>query len=168
MTPPTKRLVPVFLFLFLLSAPVGCRPEPYDPAGEGVPVGAEPPPSSNEAAGQETKDAPSRLAVLWTSGDREVALKVAFMYTLNAKSRGWFDEVTLIVWGPSSRLLSEDPELQAEVQAMAEAGVEVVACKACADSYGVSEALESLGMEVRYMGGPLTEMLQGDWEVITF
>lgn len=37
--------------------------------------------------------APSRLAVVWTSGDREVARKMVFMYTLNAKGRSWFDEV---------------------------------------------------------------------------
>jgi hypothetical protein len=111
---------------------------------------------------------PSRLAVLWTSGDREVALKVAFMYTLAAKRGGWFDEVTLIVWGPSSKLLSEDAELQAEVQQMADAGVEVVACKACADSYGVSDVLAGMGIDVKYMGRPLTDILKGDWEVITF
>jgi len=111
---------------------------------------------------------PSRLAVLWTSGDPEVATKVAFMYTLNAKRQGWFDEVTLIIWGPSSKLLSENAELQEEVAAMAEAGVEIVACKACADSYGVSKTLEDMGIEVKFMGRPLTEMLKGDWEVITF
>ena len=111
---------------------------------------------------------PSRLAVLWTSGDPEVATKVAFMYTLNAKSQGWFDEVTLIVWGPSSKLLSENAELQEAVVGMAEAGVEVVACRACADSYGVSGALEGMGIDVKYMGQPLTEMLKGDWKVITF
>jgi hypothetical protein len=111
---------------------------------------------------------PTRLAVLWTSGDREVALKVAFMYTLNAKKRGWFDEVTLIVWGPSSKLLAHDEELQEYVQEMAGEGVTVVACQACADSYGVSEDLEALGIEVKYMGVPLTEMLQGGWKVLTF
>ena len=116
-----------------------------------------------------SQEAPSRLAVLWTSGDPEVAMKVAFMYTLNAKARGWFDEVTLIVWGPSSKLLAENEELQAEVQKMAEAGVELVACQACADSYGVSEALSALGIEVKYMGVPLTEILQSeDWKIITF
>ena len=111
---------------------------------------------------------PTRLAVLWTSGDREVALKVAFMYTLNAKKRGWFDEVTLIVWGPSSKLLAHDEELQDYVQEMANEGVTVVACQACADSYGVSDDLSALGVEVKYMGVPLTEMLQGGWKVLTF
>ncbi len=111
---------------------------------------------------------PSRLAVLWTSGDPEVATKVAFMYTLNAKKQGWFDEVTLIVWGPSAKLLSVDPELQGAVGEMAAVGVEIVACKACADSYGVADVLAGLGIEVKYMGQPLTEMLKGDWKVLTF
>ena len=127
---------------------------------------------SQDAVVAEANDAgaqtPSRLAVLWTSGDREVALKVAFMYTLNARRQGWFDEVTLIVWGPSSKLLSEDAELQQQVQGMAEVGVDVVACKACADQYGVADALSGMGVDVKYMGVPLTEMLKGDWKVITF
>lgn len=113
-------------------------------------------------------DNPYRLAVLWTSGDRDVALRAAFMYTLNAKARGWFDQVTLIVWGPSAELLARDQELQERVRAMDEVGVTLVACKACADGYGVSEALEGMGIDVKYMGEPLTEMLQGDWEVLTF
>lgn len=120
------------------------------------------------ASGQEASVEPSRLAVLWTSGDRDVALRMVFMYTLNAMSRAWFDEVQLIVWGPSSKLLSVDEELQAEVGKMEEAGVELVACKACADSYGISGKLEELGVEVKYMGRPLTEMLKSDWVVVTF
>jgi hypothetical protein len=53
-----------------------------------------------------------KLAVLWTSADREVALKMVFMYTYNSKLRGWWDDLTLIIWGPSSKLLSADKELQ--------------------------------------------------------
>jgi hypothetical protein len=54
----------------------------------------------------------SKLAVLWTSGDPDVAEKMAFMYTYNAKKQGWFDEVVLIVWGPSAKLLSEKKMLK--------------------------------------------------------
>jgi hypothetical protein len=121
-------------------------------------------PMIGQVSGQE----PSRLAVLWTSGDPEVATKVAFMYTLNAKKQGWFDDVTLIVWGPSARLLSENQDLQKAIAEMSDAGIQVVACKACADSYEVSETLGGMGIDVKYMGQPLTEMLKGDWEVITF
>ncbi len=108
------------------------------------------------------------LVVLWTSGDREVALKVAFMYTFNSKRYGWWQDVTLIVWGPSAKLLSEDGELQDQVAAMMAAGVKVVACKACADSYGVSGKLEALGLEVKYMGEPLTDLLKNDCKILTF
>lgn len=31
-----------------------------------------------------------KLVILWTSGDREVALKMVFMYGLNAKVKGWW------------------------------------------------------------------------------
>lgn len=110
----------------------------------------------------------NELVVLWTSGDREVALKMVFMYTFNSKIKGWWDDVCLIVWGPSSRLLTEDPELQDYVAKMLEAGVEVVACKACTDSYGVSDAVEKLGIEVKYMGQPLTHILKQNAKLITF
>ncbi len=125
---------------------------------------------SQENVKQETgKSIPSKLAVLWTSGDRDVALKMVFMYTFYAKERGWWQDIQLIVWGPSSKLLSEDKELQDYIKKMKDKGVEIVACKACADSYGVSGKLEDLGIEVKYMGMPLTELLKSEkWKVVTF
>ena len=63
--------------------------------------------------------ASDKLVILWTSGDREVALKMVFMYTHAAKQAGWFKEVTLIVWGPSQRLLVGDKSLQEKVKDMA-------------------------------------------------
>ena len=53
-----------------------------------------------------------KLVVIWSSGDREVAEKMVFMYTLNSKLRQWWKEVTFIIWGPSAKLISEDIELQ--------------------------------------------------------
>ncbi|MFA6808647.1 MAG: DsrE family protein [Eubacteriales bacterium] len=108
-----------------------------------------------------------KLAVLWTSADREVALKVAFMYTNNSKKRDWWDAVRLIVWGPSAQLLAMDEELQLYIKEMLDNGVEIVACKVCADMYGVSEKLGNLGIEVIHMGKHLTQMLKSDWKVIT-
>jgi len=48
------------------------------------------------------------------------------------------------------------------------AGVELLACKACADRYGVSKRLEELGINVIYMGEPLTGYLKSDYAVLTF
>jgi len=110
----------------------------------------------------------TRLAVVWTSGDSEVAHKVCFMYTQAAKRAQWFDEVVLVVWGPSSRLLAGDKELQASVKKMIAAGVVVQACVACADMYGVADTLREIDIEVKPMGRPLSDMLKADWKVLTF
>jgi len=110
----------------------------------------------------------SKLLVVWSSADREVALHNVFMYTHNAKKNGWWDEVRLLLWGPSDRLLTEDEELQARIQEMMADGVEVLACKACSDRLGVSEALEALGVNVFYVGTALTEMLKGGWTTLTY
>ena len=111
---------------------------------------------------------PDKLYVLWTSGDREVALKMVFMYARNAKAREWWEEVALIVWGPSAALLSRDDELRREVAEMREAGVELLACRACSDAYGVTEKIEALGVSVIYMGEPLTDLLKRGARLVTF
>ena len=123
-----------------------------------------------QAATQKEEDnlMEDKLVVLWTSGDRDVALKMVFMYTFNAKKNGWWKEITLIVWGPSSKLLSHDTDLQEYIAKMKEVGVILRACKACSDSYGVSESLEKLGISVEYMGVPLSEMLKEGRKVVTF
>ena len=109
-----------------------------------------------------------KLLIVWTSADREVALKMVFMYAYNSKLNNWWETVQLLVWGPSARLLSEDVELKDYVKKMKDAGVIVSVCKACSDSYNVTEKLSELGIEVKYMGQPLTEMLKSDWTVMTF
>ena len=117
---------------------------------------------------QEKTSPNSRLAVVWTSGDPDVAHQVCFMYTDNAKKQKWFDEVTLIVWGPSARLLAGDKGLQARIKGMLDDGVRVQACLACTDSYGVTEQLRKMGIDVKYMGKPLTDLIQQGWHILTF
>jgi len=113
-------------------------------------------------------DENSKLAVLWTSGDPDVAEKVCFMYTLNAKKQGWFDEVVLIVWGPSAKLLSENTALQEYVKKMQDAGVRVEACVSCANMYGIADNLREMKIDVKGMGVPLTNYLKNGWKVLTF
>ena len=120
------------------------------------------------AVPEEKAPANSRLAVVWSSADPDVAHKVCFMYTHNAKRARWFDEVTLIVWGPSARLLAADKELQAKVRTMMADGVKVEACVVCADSYRVSDQLRKMGIDVKPEGKPLTDMLRQNWKVLTF
>ncbi|MFC2107401.1 DsrE family protein, partial [Bacteroidota bacterium] len=108
-----------------------------------------------------------KLVVLWTSGDKEVAMKMVFMYTYNAKKYKWWKDITLLIWGPSAKLLTEDKDLQDYVMKMKEIGVNLLACKGCADLYGISEKLEEIGVTVKYTGTDLTEFIK-ERHVITF
>lgn len=105
--------------------------------------------------------------ILWTSGDREVALKMVFMYALNCKKFSWMDEVRLLVWGPSAKLLTEDVELQNYLKELKKSGVELYACKGCADMYGVSNKLTELGVTVMYAGKMLANLQKEGWYVLS-
>jgi hypothetical protein len=120
-------------------------------------------------AAQENKAVePSKLLVVWTSADREVANNMVFMYTYNAKKNGWWKEVRLLIWGPSQKLLVQDTELRDYLKKMKEAGVELLACQACSDGYGISDELRKLGVTVEYVGVPFTGMLKSGWTTLTF
>lgn len=116
------------------------------------------------------KDTPAtdKLVVVWTSDDPNVADRVALMYTHAAKKAGWFKEVTLIIWGPSAKLTAENTKIQEKLKAMQKDGVVIEACIACANSYGVTENLKSLGFDVKAMGKPLTDYLKSGAKVLTF
>jgi len=108
-----------------------------------------------------------KLVILWTSGDPEVALNMIFMYAGNSPRFGWWKDITLIVWGPSAKLLAQNEELQAAVKSMAESGIIMEACKACSDSYGVSDDLVECGISVKYMGNALTSYIKEGRHILT-
>lgn len=110
----------------------------------------------------------SKLVVLWTSGDIEVAEKMVFMYVYNAKKAKWFDEVSFIIWGPSAKLLSENEKLQGELQKMQEIGIITEACIACARMYEVDDDLADLGVDVKGMGRVLSDYIKNGYKVLTF
>ena len=117
--------------------------------------------------GEKEKSASDKLVILWTTDHRETAERMVFMYAYNSKVRGWWDEVCVIVWGASQKILCEDTELQEEVFKFKKAGGEVLACIACAELYGLTDTLRKMGIEVKSMGPPLTEMLKQGLKVLS-
>jgi len=113
------------------------------------------------------KPGDEKLVIIWSSADRDVALNMVFMYTPNSRKFGWWDDITLVVWGPSAKLLAEDETLQIHMKNMIDAGVVVKACKMCSDSYGVSYKLEKLGIIVKYMQ-ELTDYIKEGRHILTF
>lgn len=85
------------------------------------------------------------LVVLWTSGDADVAEKMALMYTHAAAKNKWFEKVILIVWGPSANLLAHNDKLQDKIKSMIADGIHVQTCVVCANMYGVSDKLKESG-----------------------
>jgi len=109
----------------------------------------------------------THLYVLWTNDNQITAEKMVFMYTINSLIHGWWEEVTLIIWGATAQLVSENASIQKKIKEALDAGVHVTACKACADQLGVTQTLESSGIEVKYWGVPLTEILSNDEMLLT-
>ncbi|MHA1829519.1 MAG: DsrE family protein [Candidatus Heimdallarchaeaceae archaeon] len=80
--------------------------------------------------------------MILSSADTVVHYELSFPYAYNAMKQGWMDQVRVILWGPTERLVAEDTKFKEQIELLLAAGVEVVACKACSDNFGVSEELE--------------------------
>ncbi len=108
-----------------------------------------------------------RLYILWTNQDPVTAEKMVFMYALNGKLRKWWDEIVIIVWGGSQKLITESKQIQDKIKDLIKEGVEFSACKACAEQLDAVDVLEKLGIEVKYWGQPLTDIIQNGEKLIT-
>lgn len=107
------------------------------------------------------------LYLLWTSDNYETAEKMVFMYAINSLSQGWWENVTLIIWGASVKLASQNKNIQKLIMTAQEAGVHISACKACAKQSNSVEALENLNIEIIYWGSPLTDILKNKETLLT-
>lgn len=124
--------------------------------------------SKTMAQSENIENTPDKLVVLWTSGDPYIAERVAFMYTHAAKTSGWFNEVTLIIWGPSAKLVAENLKIREKLSTMQNDGVVIEVCIVCANMYGIADDLKKLGYDVKAMGKPLTGYLKSGAKVLTF
>lgn len=109
----------------------------------------------------------NRLTILWTNADPLTAEHMVFMYARASVERGWWDQVEIIIWGATAKLVAENKEIQKKLLDVQEAGVYVGACIACARNLGVVEEIMDLGFEVKGMGPVLTDRLKGDGKVLT-
>jgi hypothetical protein len=110
----------------------------------------------------------NKVFVILSSGDREVALEVGLVYPLNAAKKNWMDEVKLIIFGPSEKIVAYDSEVQERIKELQEVGIEVMACKWCSDRMGISQLLEDIDIKVVYVGSIMSELLKEGWTSLTF
>ncbi len=110
---------------------------------------------------------PDGLYILWTNADLLTSEKMVMMYATNSMLRGWWREVTVIIWGATAKLAAENEAIRERIRIAQHAGVKFTACKACADQLGATDRLEDLSIEVIYWGQGLTEILKSDEKLIT-
>jgi len=111
----------------------------------------------------------NKLLIVWSSGEIEVAKKLVLLYGSVMLERKYWDEATIMIWGPSAQILAQNRELQEQMKVVRDSGVKFNACIVCTDDYGVSDTLKELGAALIHTGEMLTEALQSDdVKVITF
>jgi len=107
------------------------------------------------------------LYILWTNADEIVFDKMVAMYARNSLLKGWWNAVTIIIWGPTAKLAASSEIVRQRITELQQVGVKLSACKACADSLGATESLKNMGIEVKYWGEGLTNLLKDDEKLIT-
>lgn len=105
--------------------------------------------------------------ILWTTDNKETALNMVCLYAHNAKKLGWIENVQILIWGASQKLISEDKEIQEKIKAMIKDGVEVIACQKCAENLGVKDELLSCEMQVYYTGELLSSWVKEGSPIIS-
>lgn len=111
----------------------------------------------------------NKLLIVWSSEEKEVAKTLILLYGSVMLERNYWDEATIMIWGPSAKLLAQDKEIQEKVRIVQSTGVKFNACVVCTDDYGISNQLKEMGIELIHTGEVLTESLQSDdVKVITF
>ena len=110
---------------------------------------------------------PTKLYILWTNDNLDTSQHMVFMYAINSMMKGWWDEVTVIIWGPTAKLVAENKRIQERMEVARHVGVKFSACVACARELGVESDLKKLGLDVIPWGPPLTELLQNGEKLIT-
>jgi len=108
-----------------------------------------------------------RLYILWTNADLNTSLHMVFMYAKNSIIKGWWDHITVIIWGATALLAAENTLIQEEIKAAKALGVEISACVTCAKKLGSLESLEKQGIEIKPWGEPLTEILKANGKLLT-
>ena len=70
----------------------------------------------------------NHLHILWTNADPTVFDKMVLMYAVNSLVRGWWEKVTVILWGDTAALAAHDQAVKERIALAMEQGVAFSAC----------------------------------------
>jgi len=100
-----------------------------------------------------------KLLVIISTSEVEKA-RTGLLYTINAKRNKWINDIKLIFFGPSEKLLLEDEIIQQYAEEFRLTDESVVACKFIAEQEKTEEKLTALGIEVEYVGEMISNYIK--------
>lgn len=103
-----------------------------------------------------------KLNILWTSDSLETLESLLAPYTGNAIKNGWWQDIHVVIWGGSTKLVADSEKAQKAIKKMITKGVTFEACRYCSDKYKATEILKELDVKVKYMGKGLTDYIKSD------
>lgn len=110
----------------------------------------------------------NELLIVWSTDNKETIINLICLYAFNAKAKGWFDEVTILIWGASQQILCEDEEIKSHIEQMRKIGIKLIACKKCSENMYIEEQLENCGIEIYYTGKFLSDWLKSGKPILNF
>lgn len=102
----------------------------------------------------------NHLHIVWTNADPITSQYMVMTYAINAMKNKWWDEITVVLWGSTQKLLCEDKAVMEMFNEAKYEGVKFSACISCADKLGLHEQLDDMGIEVKRWGASLTELIK--------
>ncbi|MBE0567918.1 MAG: hypothetical protein IH621_18335 [Krumholzibacteria bacterium] len=100
-----------------------------------------------------------RIIVIIATAEAAKA-RTGAMYALNAMKHGWLADVKLVLFGPAELLFLDDPEFQDLVIQFMHVAKTPLACRYLSDRQGSSERLRDLGLDVQFVGAPISEAIR--------
>ncbi len=108
-----------------------------------------------------------KLNILWTTESKETVFNMLSSYAIGSKKNGWWDEVNIMLWGASVKLVGTDAQIQAEVMEMQHQGVRFEACETCCATFNVGDVMNKMGVTIKPLGPLMTEYLKSGQKVLT-
>ncbi len=100
------------------------------------------------------------LLIHWTTDNFDTSLHMVLLYAHNTKKNKLWDEITVLVWGASQKLVKENEQIADEVKKLHSLNVKVIACEHCAAEMNTTDALASCDIDMFKTGKFLTDWIQ--------
>ncbi len=108
--------------------------------------------------------------IIITAGENELEKFISAMsFSINVKKKSYMDDVKVVFFGPSEKLLASNNtdviNLFTQIKAL---NIDIFACKNVSDSFSITPKLIDLGLNVSYIGKIVTDLLKDGYTALTF